>query len=500
MTASAIPSLVTSVAGLQFVDSMSANGSCEDTSRTVGVVGTGSSLTSATVAKLLALFEVPQVSYSASSPIFSNKQEYPYFLRTVGPDTYQARVMVDIAKTYQWNYVALIYSDDQYGSPGQQALHDLFMQESICVVLMHRVSDDLEDDMELTTVVEEIKADEKIEVIFTFTSKSVILRVLQAAKRAGLKDRTWIATDSWSDSLSTIQEYTDVVIGMLGVSPRATVDQGFKTYLQEIDPLTYTDNPWYKESLDAYPECIMGEAGNYSCSNSEPFLDLLDSPNEGPVTSLIIDAVYALAHGLNDMIGNCTGEECTDISDYLEYVQNVSFSGFTNDPFLFDGNGDPYTQYSLFNLQNVSGKVLFQEVGFWKHDCGLNVTKPVVWPRGETAPVSRCSEDCQPGYHVVTQPPLSVLFLHLHHLSRHAGGESHEYGAESDLSGGDSHHLHRGALVCLRGDRRRLPDSLLPGRRWILRLDGSSPDEDQPHLTHFQQKVVRRETVDAFTD
>ncbi|PIK62948.1 putative extracellular calcium-sensing receptor [Apostichopus japonicus] len=151
-------------AGLQFVDSMSANGSCEDTSRTVGVVGTGSSLTSATVAKLLALFEVPQVSYSASSPIFSNKQEYPYFLRTVGPDTYQARVMVDIAKTYQWNYVALIYSDDQYGSPGQQALIDLFMQESICVVLMHRVSDDLEDDMELTTVVEDIKADEKIEV------------------------------------------------------------------------------------------------------------------------------------------------------------------------------------------------------------------------------------------------------------------------------------------------------------------------------------------------
>lgn len=104
------------------------------------------------------------MSYSASSPIFSNKQEYPYFLRTVGPDTYQARVMVDIAKTYQWNYVALIYSDDQYGSPGQQALIDLFMQESICVVLMHRVSDDLEDDMELTTVVEEIKADEKIEV------------------------------------------------------------------------------------------------------------------------------------------------------------------------------------------------------------------------------------------------------------------------------------------------------------------------------------------------
>lgn len=80
-------------------------------------------------------------------------------------------------------------------------------------------------------------------------------------------------------------------------------------YLQEIDPLTYTDNPWYKESLDAYPDCIMGEAGNYSCSNSEPFLDLLDSPNEGPVTSLIIDAVYALAHGLNDMIGNCTGKK-----------------------------------------------------------------------------------------------------------------------------------------------------------------------------------------------
>lgn len=52
--------------------------------------------------------------------------------------------------------------------------------------------------------------------------------VLDAAEAVELEDRTWIATDSWGDSLTTITKYKDVVTGMLWVSPRAIVDEGFK--------------------------------------------------------------------------------------------------------------------------------------------------------------------------------------------------------------------------------------------------------------------------------
>ncbi|KAJ8030842.1 Metabotropic glutamate receptor 8 [Holothuria leucospilota] len=403
-------------AGLQFVDAMAANGSCDDSSKTVGVVGTGSSLTSDTLAKLLALFEVPQVSYSATSPIFSNKQEYPYFLRTVGPDTNQAKVLVDIAKRFNWNYVALVYSGDQYGSPGQEALSELFKDEQICAVVSRKLSTETSDD-EVVQIVEEIKGNPKIEVIFTFTSKPDIKRILAEAQKQGLTYCTWIATDSWGDSLETIDGFEDVVNGMLGVTPKAVIDEDFKEYLRQIDPFTYTDNPWYKESLEERYGCTFNKSDleRNHCIGNESFLDLLESPSEGRVTSLVIDAVNALAYGLHNMVEDCSGPGCNttrlsqfDGEEYLVHVQNVSFPGFTSDPFGFDANGDPFTQYSIFNL-NVSGGAHHEEIGFWKHDCGLNLTEPVIWSTG-VQPISRCSEDCQPGSFVVNNGPVTCCW------------------------------------------------------------------------------------------
>ena len=43
--------------------------------------------------------QVPQISFSATSPLLSNKDAYPFFLRTVPPDTIQAKVL--------WNWILI---------------------------------------------------------------------------------------------------------------------------------------------------------------------------------------------------------------------------------------------------------------------------------------------------------------------------------------------------------------------------------------------------------
>ena len=51
----------------------------------------------AVVANFLRVFNIPQVSYSSTTPVLSNKDLYSYFLRTVPSNSYQGKAMVDVA-------------------------------------------------------------------------------------------------------------------------------------------------------------------------------------------------------------------------------------------------------------------------------------------------------------------------------------------------------------------------------------------------------------------
>ena len=51
------------------------------------------------------------VSPSATSTIFNDKTEYPYFLRTVSDDTKQAKAIADLIKEHSWSHVMCLYSE-----------------------------------------------------------------------------------------------------------------------------------------------------------------------------------------------------------------------------------------------------------------------------------------------------------------------------------------------------------------------------------------------------
>ena len=89
----------------------------------VGIVGPLYSSVSVQVAHLLRLFKMPQISYDSTSSELSDKTKYKYFLRTVPSDVLQARAMVDILGHFGWSYVSAVYSDDNYGRKGIEALN-----------------------------------------------------------------------------------------------------------------------------------------------------------------------------------------------------------------------------------------------------------------------------------------------------------------------------------------------------------------------------------------
>lgn len=98
-------------------DLQNSGGSCANftPSPVIGVIGPGYSYEAIHVATLLDIFEVPFISFSATSPELSDKSKYEYFSRTVPSDSLQIQAIVDLLMHFNWTYVSVLYTDESYG-------------------------------------------------------------------------------------------------------------------------------------------------------------------------------------------------------------------------------------------------------------------------------------------------------------------------------------------------------------------------------------------------
>lgn len=63
---------------------------------------------------LLQLFSIPQIGYSTTSKDLSDKARYSTFMRVVPSDYYQAQVMVDIVRRFNWTYISAVNTDGKF--------------------------------------------------------------------------------------------------------------------------------------------------------------------------------------------------------------------------------------------------------------------------------------------------------------------------------------------------------------------------------------------------
>ena len=93
------------------------------------------------LASFICLFNIPQVSFTSSSPLLSDRRLYTYFYHTVPPDSEQAQAVIDLILYFSWGYVSTIYSNGLYGQPGITEFHDLADTKGLCIDLIKGIDD-----------------------------------------------------------------------------------------------------------------------------------------------------------------------------------------------------------------------------------------------------------------------------------------------------------------------------------------------------------------------
>jgi metabotropic glutamate receptor 2/3 len=382
-----------------------------------GVVGAALSDVSKSVASLLRVFKVPQISHSSTAAFLSNKMLFDYFFRTIPPDSFQVKAMADLIVHFNWTYIIGIHSDDSYGRGGMSglkgALNNNNNSRNICVLSQDGITNvPLNADKSYYQgLVEYINRtwirNATVVVLFGQRQISEDLFDFMLNSAVTFDHLTWIASDAWATRVNPLHKH--LVRGMLGLVPQVLHVPEFDKYFKSLTPSNSSNNRWFDEYWQSIFMCSLTETENL-CNSSLRLNHTDDSTGNG--VAYVLEAVYTFAftiHGLiNKVCPNSSGLLCPELlvrrfdgsalngTMMRDFIYNVTVPGPTNESITFDRElaGDQPGFYQVTNLGNSGHRT----VGTWDIENRLQFTDDIEWREGmDEAPKSICSERCRDG-------------------------------------------------------------------------------------------------------
>ena len=406
-------------ASLQFLPEMclatsNTSGSRLSTGYLSGIVGPALSSVAVPVATLLNLFNSPQISFSATANLLSDKNDFTYFFRTVPPDSGQVMAMYEIIKTFNWTYVSIIYTDNVYGTGGFNQLQSILARgdNGTKICLAHTIPVRLEaNDSVFNDVVATLLTSRRYATaVVLFANAQTAIGLINAwSKRNNTHNVTWIVSDGAATALDT-----SVVRGMLSVSPTIRESISFTQWFRRIGLSNTEGSPWAHEYFTSFV-CTQNSSitSQRNCNETVTIADYNDY-RQCPFVPAILNAVYAFAHALHNFsVVKCNKTICSEMLDlsgqringelFLEYLRYVTFTGSSEETVTFDSNQDlRHGDYNIYNVQPVAmdddlNYFDYVKVGNWSSGTlSLNVSS--IWWNTGKKPLSVCSLPCKPGF------------------------------------------------------------------------------------------------------
>ncbi|XP_069072197.1 extracellular calcium-sensing receptor-like [Pleurodeles waltl] len=399
----------------------------------VAIIGDVTSTRSILMAQILSLYRHPQISYSASSPLLSDRNKFPSFFRTVPSDDFQSRGLAQLVIYFGWTWVGLLADDDDYGQQGIKLLQDELTKAGACVAFSKNIVTSRADKNAFDIAQMIKKSSANAIVIFSNGGNMVVL--MEELVKQNVTGKIFVATEGWSSSaLLLVEKYSEILTGTIGFEIHSGEMPGFEEYLTNLHPSSTRDHMLLQEFWEDTFSCKFYQAEEESlneyhnltvlCTGAEKLEKQHVNPSGATSFGLpykIYNAVYAIALALQDLsFCSMTGAPfsqgtCLDIMGFqpwqlLRYIKNVRLQEHGGKGAFFDEHGNPPAQYDVINWQrSQEGRLRPVKVGTYDSSApagetlNINISS-VRWNGGDTkVPDSVCSPICSPGFRKVAK-------------------------------------------------------------------------------------------------
>lgn len=274
-----------------------------------------------------------QLSSTSSSPELSDKLRYPVFLRSIPSDNHQSKAVAKLLHHYGWNWVGVVYGDDEYGRAAFQSFLRDAEKYSVCLSYQEVMHDHIDPSLSMQRI-------KQIANQIRSSSAKVTLLILKADLVKLLFEemirtntsRIWIASDAWSRMLSLAQiDGINNVGDILGFTFVSGKSESFDNYLKNLSATPGGYNHFIEEykniRFNCTPECFSNKppshcpthnllkvkSGN-ACNFQDPqeqnddyLVKTLDTSEALPTRI----AVWAVAHALKKLL-KCNNSSCLE--------------------------------------------------------------------------------------------------------------------------------------------------------------------------------------------
>ncbi|GAA52184.1 Metabotropic glutamate receptor 7 [Clonorchis sinensis] len=389
------------------------------------LIGPAYSDVSLSVASLLKLFSVPQVSYYSAAPKLSMLGRYPTFFRTIPSVRDAIKTIVHLLGVYHWNYVNLIVDNSDYGESNHGVLLELLRNsdQTLCIDKRIQLSDGHTDMWEMDqTMSELLNSSATVNLILCSAHLGdLAMKVVQKWPRDKRDRFLWIGTNTIEPDFSMVQPNRTVqkkgqrtsfkkINNVLLVLPRLQYSDELAEYSVSLNR-SYGQNRWRDEYLMWECSCIPnGTVTTYKdpigCTKEQEqqCISLLNGdaifylPNT-------VNAVLAIAESLKKIQDKCPrGGQCYPDGSVafrtrvLAMLDTISFTGFGGEKFQFSMEGDGKPLFTV--LAHTDGENLWQTLA----ECDASRKTPTCNATGVVEdlvtakyPYSRCCNPCEVG-------------------------------------------------------------------------------------------------------
>lgn len=179
-------------------------------------------------------------------------------MRTVPEDDHQARAIVEILRSYQWNWIGVITTDSDYGRYAVERLRYHADKNNICfaytrilpgVLNHHSIHDNI--DSTIRTITENRNVSVIVSFVRSFHMMYLFRSLLNKPEGRG---KVWVASDSWSQSSDVLNltKFSLKDVGKIfGITLKSGNPSKMEQYLRNLDvnPDHHKNNAFLYEFL-----------------------------------------------------------------------------------------------------------------------------------------------------------------------------------------------------------------------------------------------------------
>ncbi|KAL7870334.1 hypothetical protein SRHO_G00078310 [Serrasalmus rhombeus] len=286
------------------------------------LVGDSTSTPTLSMARMLGLFGIPQVSHYATCACLSDKRQYPAFFRTVPSDHHQAAALAKIVKHFGWTWIGAVRSDTDYGNNGMASFLKAAQEEGICVEYSESYYR-TQPRSKLERVANVIRRS-TARVVVAFVNSGDMRFLLEELARQPPPPLQWIGSEAWIIDPEFLR--FNMCAGAIGFGIPRSVIPGLREFLLDLSPAQALKSPLLTEFWESSFSCSLkgSSVGARKCDGSED-IRALQNPytdtSQLRVTNMVYKATYAIAHAIHGVI--CNDTQCDKSAKFTSWqVQN----------------------------------------------------------------------------------------------------------------------------------------------------------------------------------